>query len=374
MVLDSSVQHITRLTPLSTVLALIDRHVVPVAPQNAPVRSGERILATDIVAPELPARPIALRDGYAVDAAAIADASAYTPLPFLAVPARIDAGEALPPGTDAVAPLDAVAFRGDRAEAIAAVMPGEGVLSPGGDATPHEPLRRDGERLRAIDRAVLAAAGIESAAVRSPRICIARGNAACSPHIDAALDLVGHAVQACGGRTPDESGRGGRIEDALASSDIDAVIAVGGTGSGRHDASVQTLAGLGRVAVHGIAISPGETAAFGFAADEKPVLLVPGRLDGAIAAVLLVGRHLVARLAGARVEDLPVMLPLKRKVTSTVGLTELVPVRCAGGVAEPLASGYLSFQSLTRSDGWIVVAADSEGFAAGTPVAVNRWL
>ena len=67
------------------------------------------------------------------------------------------------------------------------------------------------------------------------------------------------------------------------------------------------------------------------------------------------------------------MVPLKRKVTSTIGLTELMPVRCAGGMAEPLGSGYLSLTALTRSDGWIVVPADSEGFAAGTPVAVKPW-
>jgi molybdopterin biosynthesis enzyme len=71
--------------------------------------------------------------------------------------------------------------------------------------------------------------------------------------------------------------------------------------------------------------------------------------------------------------DWPVTLPLKRKVTSTIGLTELIPVARTGGMAEPLASGYLSLTSLTRSDGWIVVPAESEGFAAGTPVAVRAW-
>ncbi len=67
------------------------------------------------------------------------------------------------------------------------------------------------------------------------------------------------------------------------------------------------------------------------------------------------------------------MLPLKRKVTSTIGMTELVPVRCAGGMAEPLASGYLSFMALAQSDGWIVVPAESEGFPAGAQVAVRPW-
>jgi molybdopterin biosynthesis enzyme len=42
-------------------------------------------------------------------------------------------------------------------------------------------------------------------------------------------------------------------------------------------------------------------------------------------------------------------------------------------MAEPLGSGYLSLTSLARSDGWIVVPADSEGFAAGTPVVVHPW-
>jgi molybdopterin biosynthesis enzyme len=103
------------------------------------------------------------------------------------------------------------------------------------------------------------------------------------------------------------------------------------------------------------------------------VLLIPGRLDAALAIWLLIGRPLLARLAGGTVEDVPVTLPLRRKVTSTIGLTELVPVGCGEGMAEPLGSGYLSLTSLARSDGWIVVPADSEGFAAGTPVVVHPW-
>jgi molybdopterin biosynthesis enzyme len=135
---------------------------------------------------------------------------------------------------------------------------------------------------------------------------------------------------------------------------------------------VQTLAKHGRVEAHGIAVSPGETAAFGFVGS-RPYLLVPGRLDAALAIWLLIGRHLVAKLAGGSVVDVPIVLPLKRKVTSTIGLTELVPVSCIAGMAEPLASGYLSLQALAGSDGWIAVPADSEGFAAGTPVAVRLW-
>ena len=82
---------------------------------------------------------------------------------------------------------------------------------------------------------------------------------------------------------------------------------------------------------------------------------------------------MLAKLAGGKVEARPGLLPLKRKAASAIGLTELIPVRCSGGMAEPLASGYLSLSVLTQSDGFIVVPADSEGFAAGTEVAVTPW-
>ena len=88
---------------------------------------------------------------------------------------RIDAGDALPSGCDAVLPVDAVTIRGGRIEAVAALAPGEGVLPAGDDATPRRPLRRAGERLRALDIAVMAAAGIETVTVRSPRVGVVRG-------------------------------------------------------------------------------------------------------------------------------------------------------------------------------------------------------
>jgi molybdopterin biosynthesis enzyme len=213
------------------------------------------------------------------------------------------------------------------------------------------------------------AAGIKDVTIRLPRIHIVWGGEARSPLIETALVTIIRIIGEAGGLV---TGRSITLDSALGDPETDAVIAVGGTGSGQRDAAVHTLKRLGQVEVHGIAVSPGETAAFGFAGT-RPVLLIPGRLDAALAIWLLIGRHLVAKLAGGSVTDLPATLPLKRKVTSTIGLTELVPVSCAGGVAEPLASGYLSLQSLAHSDGWIVVPAASEGFAAGTPVAVRAW-
>jgi molybdopterin biosynthesis enzyme len=105
----------------------------------------------------------------------------------------------------------------------------------------------------------------------------------------------------------------------------------------------------------------------------RPVLLVPGRLDAALAVWLLIGRPLAARLAGGSIDDLPITASLRRKVISTIGMTEVIPVSCSDGMAEPLGSGYLSLTALARSDGWMLVSAASEGFAAGSEVTFNQW-
>jgi molybdopterin molybdotransferase len=367
---DSSNQRIARLTPLSAILGLIEARVSAVKPQKIrPVGVEGRTIAEDVAAVDLPPRAIALRDGYAVSADAIADAGPYAPLPFASMPARVDAGEPLPDGTDAVLPLDAVNTRGDRAEAIAGISPGEGALAAGGDANRNVPLQRAGAPARNIDVAAFSAAGVEAVSIREPRIGVALGGDTGGTVINAALAMLVRAIFNAGSVVTNNPVM---LDAALADVQADAIIAVGGTGSGRRDDAVQILARLGQVEAHGIAVSPGETAAFGFAG-ARPVLLIPGRLDAAVAIWLLIGRHIIAKLAGGSVEDPPTLLPLKRKVTSTIGMTDLIPVSCAGGVAEPLASGYLSFTALTQSDGWIVVPPDSEGFGAGTEVAVRPW-
>ena len=51
---------------------------------------------------------------------------------------------------------------------------------------------------------------------------------------------------------------------------------------------------MGEVAIHGFGIAPGESAALG-TAKGHPVLMLPGRLDAALAAFLVVGDALLRR-------------------------------------------------------------------------------
>jgi molybdopterin biosynthesis enzyme len=363
---DSSIQRIVRLTPLHAILACIEARVTPVASRrSALVSSLGATLSEDVVSAERPQRAIALRDGFAVDAAAIIDAGPYTPVPLTLIARRIDAGDALPGGTDAVVPLDAIALHGDRAEAIAAVASGEGVLQAGGDIPPKTVLRRAGARLRPIDIAAMAAAGIAEVTIRSAAHC--RGPRQRRAHAYSRR-RARHAITRAGARLSDPDA----LEEALGVGQSDAVIVIGGTGSGRRDGAVQEVVRRGRLEAHGIAIGPGDTAAFGFV-DERPVLLAPGRLDAALALWLFIGRPIAAKLAGGVRDDTSALVPLGHKVTSTIGITELVPVDVRGGMAEPVDAGYLSLTALAHSDGWIAVPADSEGFAAGAEVAVSPW-
>jgi len=372
MVEDSTTQRIARLTPLKAILELIDVQIEAVKPQRwAMATTRGFTLAEDVVSSECPEHPIALRDGFAVEAAAVADASSYAPVLLPPPACRVDVGQALPSGADAVLPLDAVVLRGEKAEAVAPVTVGEGMLPAGGDTAPHSLMRRAGERMRSLDVAAMRAAGVKSVLIREPRVAVVLGSEPGTRPPHAVLGLLVHKVRDAGAKVPGSPDI--TLGVAIADNNNDAIIAIGGTGSGRRDDAVRTLARLGRVEAHGIAVSPGETAAFGFVG-QRPVLLVPGRLDAAFAVWLFIGRHLLAKLAGGKVADRPSLMPLKRKVTSTIGMTELVPVSVDHGMAEPLSSGYLSFTALARSDGWMAVPADSEGFAAGTQVAVMPWM
>ena len=252
---DETPQRITRLTPLANVLARIDALVKQVAPREVEaVAAVGRVLAGDVSVVLHPRVPLALRDGWAVRAELTTDAGSYAPAPLPGA-TRIDVGEPLPADADAVAPLEVVVTRGDRMDIIAPVAVGEGVLPAGADADRDQTLAGEGRRLTPIQAAVLAGAGVGRVHICEPRVRLVRVSAAGDDVIDAAMHLIAGEVAAAGGRIlGDEQGTSdARLDDALQDDTADAIIAVGGTGSGRNDTSVHALARIGRVEAHGIA-------------------------------------------------------------------------------------------------------------------------
>jgi molybdopterin biosynthesis enzyme len=369
--LRDAAQRIERLTPLAEALAGIDQLVAPVAARSVEAQAAcGRILAADIAAAGAhPAAALALRDGIAVLAEATLDASPYAPAALAGPPAPLEVGDPMPAGTDAVAPPDAIELRGGGACALAPLAAGDGILPPGADMAAGEVLRRAGARLRASDIAACAVLGHGRVDVREPRLCIVPARPDHDPVIAAIVSLLARAVEAAGAAVIAAPAANG-LEGALTAEGADAVIVVGGSGCGRRDRSIQTLARHGRVAFHGVGLMPGETAAFGTIA-ERSVLVVPGRLDAALAVWLTLGDRMLARLCGRASDDEATTVVLTRKIASSLGFAELVPVmRQAHGVV-PLASGYLSLQSLARADGFVLVPADREGYGAGAEVEMR---
>jgi molybdopterin molybdotransferase len=370
-------QRIARLTSFADALEHIYRNVSAIAPRDVETGAalGRVLAAADVVAEPHPAAAIALRDGWAVSSAATLDAGSYAPAVLARAPVPVQVGDPIPAGADAVAPLDAVEFRGTVANALLTLAPGEDVLACGMDAAAGAALLRVGYRISRTGLAVLTAIGRDRVSVREPRVRIAPARPGRDVIIDAILTLLVGAVEAEGGvairgepTSEDEHG----LDGVLTVKDVDAVIIVGGSGVGARDQSVATLGRLGKLAFHGVALAPGETAAFGMV-ESRPVLVAPGRLDAAFAVWLTLGRYMVARLTARSADDPCPAWPaiLGRKVTSTIGLAEVIALRQEGGGVVPLGSGYLSLQALAVADGWFLIPADSEGIAADATIIVK---
>lgn len=361
-----SSQRIARLAPLADVLAWIDANVRAVTPREMSVAEASGYaLANDVsIQHAIPPRTISLRDGYALQSDWTSDASSYAPAPLPQMPARVDVGEPLPAGADCVAALDHVAIKGDRAEALAVVAPGEGILPVGGTAAA-QTLLPAGRILDVSGAVILRAANISRISVRAPRIAIVQVRAD-DAIIAAAAQMTTRTISLGGGIVKEHK----VIDAALQDKDVDAVFVIGGTGAGRKDASVSTLAGAGKVAFHGIGLMPGDTAAIGEASG-KPVLLIPGRIDAALACWLVLGRRLLARLAGGERYNVTMPLTLTRKITSTIGIADVVLLKQDGGSAEPVAAGCWSMEALGQANFYCVVPPESEGFPAGATISAS---
>jgi len=153
------------------------------------------------------------------------------------------------------------------------------------------------------------------------------------------------------------------------------VIVTGRTGAGPDDVAAPALAGIGEVALHGIALRPGGSAGLGRAGG-VPVALLPGDPLACLVAYELLAGRLVRRLAGLGA-DLPHPtreLEISRKLVSAVGFVEVSQVRLVDGQVEPL--GVAEFGGLAaaaRADGFVVVPAALEGYAPGARVTVHLY-
>lgn len=422
-------------TPLAEARArfetLIDLR--PLGPEKVEVPAALGRVTADPVLAALssPHYHASAMDGYALRAESTYGASETAPVRLPVRPdeapfaIRVDTGDPLPEGCDAVVPVEdaIVAAAADAplaAESIelrAAVYPWQHVRVQGEDIVTGQVLFGENHQLTAADVGLLLAAGVTRVAVRRRPVVtiIPTGDEIVNP-LSCPNPAPGQILETNGtvarlsletwgavaylvAPVPDDPTLIGRALDAaLARSDL--VLIGAGSSAGRGDFTARVVAERGQVAVHGVAMRPGKPVVLGVARG-KPVVGLPGYPVSSALALDLFVRPLVFAWQGLPVpEPERLQARLGRPIPSSLGLDEFVRVKVArigGGpagpvpsagaptaeagqpatapatpyVAVPLPRGAGLLSALSQADGTVRVPANREGLDAGEIVPVD---
>jgi molybdopterin molybdotransferase len=353
------------LTPLDVALNALLNGLTPVAPVE--LAPGDALGCVAAETPKLAAYPrhdVAAADGFAFAAHDLVGASSYSPLPLTSSPVWVEAGQTMPNGCDCVVDADSVDTTGPVAQVMAEAVPGQDVRRAGSEIAAGGVVAVAGQRIRLRDLLIARGAGLTKLRVRRPRLRILN-----IPGATLTADLIAESARRAGAEVnvTEAAGRDtASIASALRPGECDLLITIGGSGVGRHDATVLALAESGEVLVHGIALQPGRTSAVG-RIGATPVIALPGAPDQALAVWWTLALPVLDRLSGRGPRE-TLRLPLARKVASAVGLAEIVLLERKDDAWVTLATGHLALEAIARAEAWLVVPGGSEGFAAGTPV------
>lgn len=356
-----------------------------------------RVAAEDITASRSsPNFRRAAMDGYAVQAADTFGGSASSPVRIqlkdefsssgkCATP--IHTGSALPADADAVVKFEDAEEGEEYIDVFAPVSPGKNVSPVGEDVQEGEIVVKKGDFLTPSYLGLLRSLNVETVnVVNSPRIAILPTGEELVP--PGRVPEPGQAVQSNGiilescvrnwKAVPKVrsvlSDDPGEIEAGLNwGLDYDGIIFSGGSSVGRRDRLVDVLDERGNLLVHGVAIQPGKPLALSVV-ESTPVVALPGYPVATLVDAYYFVRPLIFHLLGTSPPELTRSVKIGRKIPSSLGKVSIVRVRVEGGEAFPLrvsGSGVLS--SVTRSDGFVRVPADSEGFAAGKVTQLHYW-
>jgi putative molybdopterin biosynthesis protein len=310
---------------------------------------------------------------------------------------RVDTGDPMPAGRDAVVMREHVEPGDDGGVVITvAVSPGRHVRPVGEDIEAGRPVLAAGHRIRPVDLAALAAAGHTTVRVRRrPVVAILPTGDEVRPLgaelapgevLDTNSLMLGGMVEEAGGEPlslPIAPDRPDRIAAATAEAArrVDLLLVLAGSSAGRDDHTAAVVRRLGEVAVHGVAVRPGHPVLLGLVAGDRPVPVigVPGYPASAERAFALFALPLLRRLLG---EGEPtqdgVAARLGCAIASAEHLDEYVRLRLArvldprtgleSLVATPLRRGAGALNAIIRTEAVLRIPAGRSGFAAGAEV------
>ncbi len=161
---------------------------------------------------------------------------------------------------------------------------------------------------------------------------------------------------------------------------VDLLLVIAGSSKGRDDHTAVVLEGLGRIAVHGVAMRPGHPVALAVLSPPMPVPVIgiPGYPLSAARAFDSFASPMIAHIAGvARRPQAHCTAVLDRRLPSPRDVDESVLVRletssgAAGPTAVPIGRGASATSALMRADGVIRIPVGTTAIEAGAPVSVE---
>jgi molybdopterin molybdotransferase len=359
-----------------------------------------RVLAEDAHAAEdLPPFDSSAMDGFAVIAgpaaelAVVGESRAGHPTDRALATGeaiRISTGAAIPPGADAVVPIERVEVQDGRV-VVPVTEPGANVRHSGEDLRSGEAVIAAGTEVGPAEVAVLAALGHPTARVGGvPEVAVlVTGDELVAPGEPLAPGQIrnsnGYAIAAqatrAGARAlqprivrDDRDATEAALSDALDSADV--VCVSGGVSVGPHDHVRPALAALG-VAERfwGVKLKPGKPTWFGVR-DGKLVFGLPGNPVSAMVTFHLFARPALRRLAGADANDLRTTaiadVALPRAAERDQVIRCRVTLRDDGWHARPTkAQGSHVLSSMLDAQAFAIVEAGEGEIAAGDRVGME---
>lgn len=390
-------------SPVDDIISWLDQQSIHLQTETINIQDAcGRILAEDITSNiNIPSFSRSMMDGYAIKASDAQGASSYNQLQLEIVgksmpgqgadvavkpgqTVRIMTGAPLPNGADAVLPAENVEFHDDHIFIMESVAQGRNIGQPGEDIKQGHTVLQQGRRLRPQDIALLASIGYENIAIlQRPRIkIIVTGNellpVGSTPQGFQIVNSNGPMLEALARRDGADAGRSDiikdnpeQLRDAMLS-DCDVLLLTGGTSVGEEDFVPLLLAELGELTFHGVTMRPSRSTGFGKIGDTL-VFLLPGNPVACLCAYDFFAGRTIRRFAGLLPQwPYPVVRKkLKHKISSIIGRTDYARVRRVDDQVESVSvSGAANISSTTVADGFVIIAADSEGYPAQADVDV----
>jgi molybdopterin molybdotransferase len=165
----------------------------------------------------------------------------------------------------------------------------------------------------------------------------------------------------------------GALRKALAASDF--VVTLGWTSAGKRDHVIGTVSSLGPdVLFHGIKLDRGRVTGIA-SVGGKPVLMLPGPIQAAMNAFLVLGTPIIQRLSGRRSLGIEVACRMESDWESRKRFSDfkkVVYMKLKGEtLAEPLSAETESLMLLAAADGYALVPEHVTRLSAGDLVTVR---